>query len=383
MSVRNAIRAWNEFFFAPQSPTPICLYRILFGLLTIANLILLRPDWLTWFGTHGLLTLDGVRHFEPGTRINLFVFFGSDFAVNAFFWFALIAAVCLTIGFLTRASSIALFICLTSMDQRAIFAMHAGDSLLRVTGFWLMFAPAGAAFSVDRLLRIWRGKEGLEIAPRPPWAQRMIQLQVSLLYLATFWAKSQGPSWIDGTALYYVYHLEQFERFPLPSFVQDLAMVKLETWLTLAVEFALGVLIWFKELRYPLLLIGVALHLSLEYAMNIPLFEWIMIATYVTFIAPEDLARAWNWVRTRIARRFGSPVTVGYDANSERALRTVNVLRAIDVFNRLRFVELGSEAPDRGRKPKEPLIVSTPADGLEALTRAFSRRGLTAARASK
>ena len=164
MSVRGAIRAWNEFFFAPRSPTPVCLFRVLFGLLALAKLILLRPDWLTWFGTRGIVTLETMQRLEPGTRINLFVFFRNDGAVEAFFWFAVTAALFVTMGFLTRASSVALFLCLTSIDERALYAVHAGDSLMRVTGFWLMLAPAGAAFSVDRLLRLWRGNEGLEIA---------------------------------------------------------------------------------------------------------------------------------------------------------------------------------------------------------------------------
>jgi hypothetical protein len=44
--LRYLSRAWNEFFFAEQSPTPIALFRILYGLLVIATLLLLRPDWL-------------------------------------------------------------------------------------------------------------------------------------------------------------------------------------------------------------------------------------------------------------------------------------------------------------------------------------------------
>ena len=175
----------------------------------------------------------------------------------------------------------------------------------------------------------------------------MIQFQVSILYLATFWHKTLGPSWIDGTALFYVYHMEQFERFPLPSFMQDLPIIKLETWLTLAVEFALGVLIWFKELRYPLLLAGVVLHLSLEYAMNVPLFQWTILATYVTFIEPVDLARAWAWIRGRLAARAGSAVTVVYDGESEKVLRMVDVLRAVDLPKRLRFVDVRSESSER------------------------------------
>ena len=162
-------------------------------------------------------------------------------------------------------------------------------------------------------------------------------------------------------------------------------MIKLETWLTLVLEFSLGVLIWFKELRYPLLLLGVALHLSLEYAMNIPMFQWIILATYVTFIDPADLARAWRWIRTRLAGRFGSPVTVVYDGESERVLRTVEVLRAVDVPGRLRFVDRRSDTSERGRTPQPRLVVSTPADAFEAIACLFrpSKRLLRAAPAAK
>jgi hypothetical protein len=385
MSVGGAIRAWNEFFFAPQSPSPICLYRVLFGLLALAKLILLRPDWLTWLGPRGITTLDTMHRLEPGTRINLFVFLPTDAAVETFFWVAAIAAVFVIIGFLTRASSVLLFLCLVSIDERALYAVHAGDALLRTTGFWLMFAPAGAAFSVDRLLRIWKGKEGLAVAPRPPWAQRMIQFQVAILYLSTFWRKTMGPAWIDGTALYYVYHLQEFERFPLPSFLQDLPLIKLQTWVTLALEFALGVLIWFRELRYPILALGVLLHLSLEYSMNVPLFQWIALATYVTFIEPADLARVWKRVREFLGARFQSPVTVVYDGEAERVLRMVNVLRAVDVPGRLQFVDRRSEGSDVVRKGQRRLVLSKPGDALEAFTCLFrpSKRALSAAPAAK
>jgi len=385
MSLRSLIRSWNEFFFAPRSPTPVCLLRVLYGMLALANFILLRPDWLAWFGTRGIFTLDTMRSFERGTRINLFALLPNDFSIQVLFWAAVIAAVFVTVGFATRASSVALFLCLTSIDERALYAMHSGDTLLRITGFWVMFAPAGAAFSVDRLIRLWKGKEGLEIQPQPPWAQRMIQIQVAIVYLTTFWSKTQGPTWINGTAIYYVYHLDQFQRFPVPWFMQDPVLIKLESWFTLAIEFALGVLIWFKELRYPLLAVGVLLHLSLEYTMNVPLFQWIILSTYVTFIEPADLARAWNWLRARAAARLGPAVTVVYDGESESVLRTVNVLRAVDVLGRLHFVDRRSEVPHPGRKAQRRLTLAAPADALDAIGCLFrpSKGALSAAPAGK
>jgi len=220
-----------------------------------------------------------------------------------------VSAVFLGLGLFTRASSVLVFVLLASVHERNLFITNGGDTLVRAAAFFLMFAPAGAALSLDRLRNLRRGTEGREIRPRAPWAQRMIQIELCLLYLMTFWNKSQGPAWVNGTALYYVYHLDQFRRFPMPGLFHAINMIRLETWFTLAAEFSLGVLVWIKELRYPILLVGVALHLSLEYSMNVPMFQWTALALYVTFIDAADLARAGAWLRVRfspLAARFGA-----------------------------------------------------------------------------
>src|SRR5690348_12035222 len=159
MSVRSVVQAWNEFFFTPQSPVPIALYRVLYGLLLIANLTLLRPDWLAWYGEHSWITLPTMFRVEPGLRLNLFTVMPPDDRwVEALFWAFLLAAVFLTFGFLSRISSIIAFLCLTSIQQRNLYIIHSGDTFLRVAGFFLMFAPAGAALSIDRLIRRRQGK---------------------------------------------------------------------------------------------------------------------------------------------------------------------------------------------------------------------------------
>jgi hypothetical protein len=292
--------AWNSFFFTPQSPTPIALFRIIYGALVIATLALLHGDWLTWYGPGAWVSLRTMHLMEPGTRINILSILPQTHGwIEAFFWILLASAILLTIGLFTRVNSVIVFLCLTSMDQRNLYITHGGDTFLRVAGFFLMFAPAGAAFSVDRLLRMRRGKEGAEIQPRAPWAQRMIQFELALVYFTTFCWKAKGVMWIQGTALYYVYHLDEIRRFHVPQFFMHPLILKLGSWFTLALEFSLGVLIWIKEFRYYLLALGVMLHLTLEYSLNLPLFEWDILAAYVLFIEPRDLTRAWNWVRAK------------------------------------------------------------------------------------
>jgi len=308
MNLRKLRDAWERFFFTPQSPLPMALFRILYGICVSATIILLHSDWLDWFGVHGWVTLSGMRTVEPGPRLNLFTLMPqNDRWIAAFFWVMLAFAILLTIGLWTRLSSVAVFLSLTSIQQRNLLITHGGDTFLRVAGFFLIFAPAGAVLSLDRLIRVWRGLEGPEIPAKAPWAQRMIQFQLALLYLVSFWWKMKGNAWLSGTALYYVIHLHAIARFPLPRWVGNPLILKLGSWYALVLEFCLGVLIWFRRFRYPLLLLGLLFHLSLEYAFNMPMFEWDILTAYVLFIDPADLDRVWRAIRQRLLRHGNMP----------------------------------------------------------------------------
>lgn len=307
MILQRFLKTWQAFFFTPRSPVPIALFRILYGICVSVTLILLYPDWLEWFGPHAWFSLKTMQAIEPGVRLDLFTLLPeNDRWITGFFWFSLAFAVLLTVGLWTRISSIVVFLCLVSIQQRALFITHGGDKFLRVAGFFLMFAPAGAALSLDRLIRVRRKREGA-IEPRAPWAQRMIQFELAFLYFTSFLWKVRGHAWLDGTALFYVLHLHEIRRFPLPSWLQNAVVLKLGCWVTLALEFSLGTLIWFERYRYYLLLLGLLFHLCLEYALNTPMFQWDVLTAYVLFIDPEDIRRAGGSVLRRAApSRFKS-----------------------------------------------------------------------------
>jgi Vitamin K-dependent gamma-carboxylase len=96
-----------------------------------------------------------------------------------------------------------------------------------------------------------------------------------------------------------VTHLQEIQRFPLPGWTQNSIVLKLGSWYALLLEFSLGVLIWFKRFRYPLLMLGLLFHLCLEYALNIPMFQWDILTAYVLFIDPADLTRVWRCIRCK------------------------------------------------------------------------------------
>src|SRR5439155_9574705 len=142
------------------------------------------------YGRAGLPWTWGLLNGAPG-----------DAMVVGLYIVLLVAAVCLVVGLRTRVAGAVVFVAILSFERRDPFVFNAGDTLIRVMALYLLLAPSGASLSLDRLRRardrFW------EFPARAPWALRLIQVQVSVIYLSTVWEKLQGETWRDGTAVSY------------------------------------------------------------------------------------------------------------------------------------------------------------------------------------
>jgi hypothetical protein len=218
-------------------------------------------------------------------------------ANHGFMWVVFGATVFMTIGLFTRMSTVFVWLALTSLDHHNPWNISGSDDMMRLLAFCLMFTHAGAMLSVDAW---WKRKHHPEQvkALYPPWGQRMIQIQLALAYWGASVAKIGGNQWVDGTAIYYSSHLEDFFRFPLFNLFDNLLFCQLLSWGTLLVETSLWSLVWFKECRYWVLLAGVLLHIGIDFTMTLPVFEMLFVACYVTFIDPDDLLKMGRWIRS-------------------------------------------------------------------------------------
>ena len=85
--------------------------------------------------------------------------------------------------------------------------------------------------------------------------------------------------------------VSDYRRRPVPAAMRTLWWSRLATWSTLALEFALGPVVWIRECRYPLIAAAAIFHVALEVLMNLQLFRVIMLTGLVTFVSPYDLER--------------------------------------------------------------------------------------------
>lgn len=290
-----AAAAWNRFWFAPQPTSTLAVFRICFAAIAIAWTASLLPDLRAFYAAEGIVPADprrarlwSVLEAAPDAALPLGIVM-------------LVACVALLVGLRTRLAAVLVFAGLLTFQRRNPFIHNSGDVLLRVMALYLALAPAGAALSIDR----WRrDRGGFWLFPvRAPWALRLVQIQLTVLYVATVWAKLRGTTWNDGTAVSYAMRIGDLERFPLPASVEtSLVWANLFTYGTLATEFALAVLVWNRRARPWVLAAGVLMHLGIEYTLLVGYFTLAILAAYVAFVPPDTMSRWILRARARLSR---------------------------------------------------------------------------------
>jgi hypothetical protein len=289
-----AVDGWSRFWFRPEPTTALGLVRILFGLVVIGWAFALLPDLLTFMGRDGVLPVQPSSRYAWGPL----QLWHSDRAVIAVWAVLLVGAAVLVVGWRSRVAAAVVFVCLMTLLRRDNYIFNAGDGLLRIEALLLALSPCGSALSLDRR-RTAGSFWGAQV--RAPWVIRLLQVQVSIIYLATVRDKLSGTTWNEGTAVSYALRLPELSVFPVPHWLTTNALLmNAATWGTLLAEIAIGVLVWHRRLRPWVLGLGVLLHLSILLTLAVGFFSWAVWVLYLAFVPPEVAQRWVDRLRARL-----------------------------------------------------------------------------------
>ncbi len=210
----------------------------------------------------------------------------------------LIFHVGLLIGYRTRLSNILSWVFFVSLSARMPIISHAGDDLMRLALFWMIFLPTNQHFSVDRALTnlnsqttMWFNNNILNVA------SLAMMLQLIYMYFFTGLLKWH-PVWTtEGSALYLALELEQF----LTPFGELLRMLPYEvlqflTRIVLYSEVIIPLLVFipFKNhfMRFFSIVTFILFHLGLFATFKLGNFPWICIAYWMVFVP----GHFWNYL---------------------------------------------------------------------------------------
>lgn len=110
------------------------------------------------------------------------------------------------------------------------------------------------------------------------------RFQIALVYAFAGMYKLFGADWVSGDAIYYILNVDAFSMPWLKALAEESGLLlKLITWGVMGYQLAFPVLIWFKKLRWPVLIAGTCMHLFIAFGMGLVDFGFAMIAAYVVF----------------------------------------------------------------------------------------------------
>lgn len=279
--------AWNRFWFAQVSPAPLCLFRILVGIVAFGDGLLWWSDLTTWFGVNGVFPLESLRHNHIALSALILHPF-SDQELYAFLALYLVACIFAIVGFCSRSSMFIIWFFCCSLSNREGPFWHQVGLFVRLYSFMLMIGPCGAMYSVDAWLKKLRGKD-TEPKLCSSLVQRLLQIQIALVYLRASVGKMFGSEWQNGTAVYYATHLTNVVRHTVPGFLDNMWFYKVMTYYTVFIETCLWTLIWVPGINKIVLLGGLFLHAGIEWFVNLDFLEWAVVITYVLFLPARDI----------------------------------------------------------------------------------------------
>jgi len=162
-----------------------------------------------------------------------------------------------------------------SLTQRAWLASCGGSLLMNNVLLWMVFLRARPDGPLDRassLLGFWA-----------------IRIQLIFTYLVTGLHKLTGTTWLDGTAVGIVASDPQFGPAWLTTWPQGI--IALITWSTLALQFAIPIVVWWRTPRYLAMGCAVLFHLATALYIDIPQMGLAFIACWVIWTDGELAAR--------------------------------------------------------------------------------------------
>jgi HTTM domain len=279
--LRQPVRAWNAWWFGPVPAYPLAAFRVLLGLFLLAYLLPMLPHVPVMFAARGVYTPFLLPDVAPPPAVA---------------WAAFTAMLVLTVLFtLGVRTGVVTPLLLAAFGYHYLLNLAlkntAYDRLIIYTLAFLCFGELDKVWSLGRrnVPSIEAARGGDRVCA---WPQRMVMLQVALLYFGSGLWKLFNPYWHDAGMLYNTF--QGAWATPAAYWVIRLGLPKAAfaamAWSVIVFELAATFGLFVPRLRVVFMAVGVLFHLGNWVFLDIPEFMFVPLA-YVLFL-PADRVRA-------------------------------------------------------------------------------------------
>lgn len=305
------IDTWNIIWFQDKNTIPLEVVRMGVGFLLFINYAMLSPsDVLTLYGGAGLFSYSVVPEMTTVSWFSLFVFLNQDWQVLTFHYLFVVTCFLLFTGWKTSWVKWLVLIGHLSYFNRNEFLFYGVDLVAIALLVILCVAPIGSALSLDRVrqVRRYKKKNGLEAQLELPTSrrgfacQRLMQIQMAVIYFSAGIEKLYGEMWWSGIAPWVALNNNEVAFFPMGFLADQFWLINLMAFGTIFIEIAYAFLIWGYKTRPYFLIAALMLHISIAVMMGMYYFATLMIFGHLAFMRRHWYAQVGAWWRKQIGQ---------------------------------------------------------------------------------
>ena len=335
--------------YATADPRSLGLFRIIFGLFLLIDLVRRLPDAVFFYTNDGMLPNHGAIY-RPmsGHLFSIYHAFSTHGEVLVAFALTALAYLAYMVGFKTRVFQVVVLVLVTSLHSRNIMLENGGDVVANLLALWTCFLPLGRRFSVDALLASFRevqehnshelvGRD-VPFTDRRPFtslAFAAIVLNLACIYYFNTIHKD-GLPWRQGTSVHFVLWADRLVNplgVSLRSWLPGIAM-QVMTMGTLVIESSITLLLispfFIRSCRRVAALMIIALHCGFQTVGHFGLFSFVMMLHSILLMGPEDWDALADRMRVRLPARI-----IYYDNSCGVCHLLARLLRRLDHLGKL------------------------------------------------
>lgn len=302
----------------------VAVLRIGFGLVLAVQLVANWGDRSLAWGVGRTFAQSRVEDDgHPSWLDAIFSSSGPSWAFDLQYLAMIALCVLLVLGWRARFVIPVLLVLYVALFRSNPYISEGGINLMRIVLIYMMFVDTSGRWSLDARRRRAATAAG-KTSRFASWAWLgtllhnagilLIAFQIFVVYVGSAMYKIQGGTWQHGTAIYYVFQLDEFSTWPAVTELLGRSglLVAVLTYSTVFVQLFFPFLLLRRGTRIFALLTITGMHLGIGVLMGLMYFSLTMIAIDAIFIRDSTyqaverrlapvLRRGWDRVRRRPA----------------------------------------------------------------------------------
>jgi hypothetical protein len=295
-------RSWRDaaaaFVAAPATPRPFAALRLGVAAVLLIQALWIAPDLFDMFGPHGYVQWTVADRFAQvgAPRLSWVADFLAPFEVDAdtsvrLVYFAYVGALSLLlIGCATRPAAIVAWLTHLMFKVSGTPATYGVDHFANIGLFYLMWAPAGGAWSVDR----WLGRADGQPTAAARLLLRVVQVHLCIVYFSSGYHKATGLDWWTGDVIWDSVMRPDLAMVDLSWLAHAEWITVLVAWGTLILELGYPFYVWSRWTRTPWIVAVLLMHVGIAIFLGLVSFSMLMIvlnaAVFLVSAEPTPVA---------------------------------------------------------------------------------------------